>query len=559
MRKKIIFLIVILIAIFSFLIFWNWKRNIYSKEILKLEILAPGKVELAKEFEYVVKYKNNGKTRLEDVRLIFEYPNQAIVPDGSSYFQEIPLEDIYPGEEKINYFKARLLGKEGERLTAKARLSYRPKDLKAPNISTTTFTTTIESVPITFEFDLPTKIESGKKFITRLNYFSNIDYPLTDLRIKIVYPPGFEFIESIPRSIEKTEWEIPVLNKAQGGRVEISGRLFGEVGEPKFFNASLGIFKDGNFILLKETTKGSEIIKPSIYLRQEINKNPRYVALPGDWLHYEIYFKNIGNEALNNLFIVSKLEGEAFDFQTIKTDLGITSPGDNSIVFDWRDISKLRYLIPMEEGSVDFWVKVKDDLGQMKNPVLKNKISISQIQGDQIQEEFVTKISSKLEIVQKGYFQDDIFGNSGPIPPKVGETTTYTIVWQAKNYYSLVKDIKVKAVLPERVKLTGKIFPEEESSKFSFDPKSREIVWSIGDLEAGKGVNSANISIAFQVALTPKESDRGHTPEIISEAKITGEDSWTEKILEATAESINTTLITLPDDETISEKEGRVQ
>jgi len=550
MRRKFIIFLIILAGGAGLAGFWNWKSNIYSKEVLKLEILAPSEAALAEEIEYLVKYKNNGDIRLEEPRLIFEYPKYSIVEGNVSRIEK-SLDDIYPGEEKTISFKAKLLGREGEVRLAKTWLSYRPKNLKARYESATTFTTTIKSVPLTFEFDLPGKIESGKDFRFRVNYFSNVTELLTDLRIQVDYPFGFEFIESSPRSLEKNEWVIPVLNKSQGGRIEVSGRLSGEIGEARIFRAKLGIWREGEFISLKETEKGVEIIKPLIYLRQEINGNPQYIASPEDWLHYEIYFKNIGDDALNNLFMICNLEGEAFDFQTLKSDLGNFEPGDNSVVFDWRRVSKLQYLAPMEEGRVDFWVKLKDDLGVAKNPILRNKVFISQVK-----EEFVTKISSKLEIVQKGYYEDEVFGNSGPIPPKVGEKTSYTIIWQVKNYYSDVKDVKVKAVLPPQVNLTEKIFPEEAVSKFSFDSESREIVWSVGDLERGKGVSSPPPNIAFQVEFLPNTSQIGQTPEIIGQAKVESLDSWTEMTLQSVASSINTTL---PDDPTITEGMGRVQ
>lgn len=555
MRLKIFNLLILFLVLAGIIGYLNWKKNIYSKEVLKLEILGPSEVALAQEVEYIVKYKNNGDFRLEEPELIFEPPEKALV-DGKITKREILKEErlgmaIYPGEENSFSFKMRLLGIEGEVKIIKASLSYRPKNLKARYTSATSFTTLVKSVPITFEFDLPSKIESGKNFIFRIDYFSNVDYLLTDLRTQIEYPSGFEFIESKPKSLEKTEWEIPILNKSQGGRIEITGKILAEVGEAKIFRAKFGILKGGEFILLKKIEKGVEIIKPSIYLRQEINGNPQYIALPGDWLHYEIYFKNIGDDELNNLFMVSKLEGEAFDFQTIKSDVGVTQPGDNSVIFDWRRVLKLQYLAPMEEGKVDFWIKLKDDLGNVKNPILRNKVFISQVK-----EEFLTKISSKIEIVQKGYFQDEVFGNSGTIPPQVGMATTYTILWQVKNYYSDVKDAKVRAILPRWVNLTGKIFPEEMASKFSFDSQSREIVWSLGNLERGQGIFTPPPYIAFQIIFTPEESQRGQTPEIIGEAKISVEDNWTEKILEATAPAINTTL---PDDPTMTKEMGIVQ
>ena len=569
MRKKIIFLFLILIFVLGVTGFWYYHKNTYSKETLKLEILGPVETELAQEVEYMVRYKNNGAITLENPRLIFEYPQNSIVtgeesPAGtksvtaekSSLRQEKELEDIYPGQEQTFRFKARLFGEEGEGKIAKVWLSYQPKNLKARYESTTSLVTTIKKVPITFEFDFSSKIESGKESSFRINYFSNTDYLLKDLGIHVDYPSGFEFIQSTPKSIDKTDWKIPVLNKSEGGRIEIKGRFSGEIGSAKVFRARLGIWREGEFILLKEIERGVEIIKPSIYIRQEINGNPNFVALPGDWLHYKIYFKNIGDDVLNNLFMACKLEGEAFDFQTLKSDLGEYQLGDNSVIFDWRKIPKLQHLIPMEEGEVDFFIKVKDDLGGVEKMTLVDKVFIGQAK-----EVFTTRIGSKLEIVQKAYFQDEVFGNSGPLPPEVGKATTYTIMWHVKNYYADVKNVKVKGRLPQGVELTGKIFPEEEILKFTFDSKSREIVWLVGDLEKTEEENKEGYSkkepnISFQVKFMPKETQRGETPLIIDKAVITGEDALTETTIESSSPGINTTL---PDDPTVNESMSKVQ
>ncbi len=543
MRVRIrIFNLLILIFLFlSGLSFFIWQRNVYSKESLKLEILGPSEAVFGEEVEYIVKYKNNGHFRLEEPELIFDPPENSL-KDGEIAKREILTSEklgfaIYPGEENSFSFRVKLYGKEGEVKIAKATLNYRPKNLKAKYTSKTTLTTKIKSVPITFEFDLPSKVEPGKKFTFNLNYFSNVEQLLENLRIQIEYPKEFEFIDSKPKAIEQSEWEVPVLNKFEGGRIEISGRIFGEEGTAKVFKGKLGILIGENLIILKTAEKGVEIVKPSIFIRQEINGNPQYVAAPGEWLHYTIFFKNIGDEEMTNLILISKLEGEAFDFQTIKTELGEARAGDNSVVFDWRKVPKLQYLAPTEEGSVEFWIRLKDEIGNVKNPVLKNKVFIGQAK-----EEFITKISSKVELFQFGYYYDEIFGNSGPLPPKVGESTTYTIVWEIKNYYSDLNDVKVKAKLPSFVSLTGKVFPQEMASKFSFDPESREIVWAIGNLERGKGVLSPPLTLAFQVIFSPTPEQVGTSPEIINEAKLISEDSWTGRILEASAKAITTKL-----------------
>ena len=62
--------------------------------------------------------------------------------------------------------------------------------------------------------------------------------------------------------------------------------------------------------------------------------------------------------------------------------------------------------------------------------------------------------------------------------------------------------------------------------------------------------------MAFQVVLTPDIFQKNKTPDIIGEAKITGEDGWTGRIIEAISPAINTTL---PDDSTITEEMSKVQ
>lgn len=549
MSKKNLFFIVILV-ILGGAGYWYYQRGIYSKDVLKVEILGENEVTLAEEVEYLVKYKNNGDFRLEDASLIFEYPENSVVEGEQFLRKEIKLDDIYPGEEKTVSFKARIFGKEGEAKSAKAQISYHPKDIKSSYTSETTFTTLIKSVPITFAFDLPSRIEPGKEINFRLNYFSNVNYPLSDLGIKVQYPEGFEFLDSKPKALEKTDWNIGLLNRAQGGRIEITGVLNGETDESKIFTAQIGLWKDGQFVLLKDTNHGIQIGKSSLYILQEINNNPKYVANPGDLLDYEITFKNIGDQPAENILMLVNLEGDGFDFDSVKVTSGRFEKEGRRIIWDYTQVPDLKSLLPTEEGKVEFWVKVKDDLPQdLRNSVIKDTISL-----DNLREEFSTKINSKLEFSQKAYYQDDFFGNSGPVPPRVGEVTTYTIMWQVKNYNNDLKNVKIRATLPDWIRLTGEIIPKD--ARFSFDSASKEIVWDIGDLTAGSGVSTVAPTVAFQVAFTPNPSQRGQTPDIISEARITADDTWTESTIEKTAPAVNTTL---PDDPSMGQGMGIVQ
>lgn len=533
--------------------FWLWQKNTYSKEILRLEIIAPEDAAMGEEISYVAKYKNNGDVRLERPVLIFEYPAGAVPAQGQDTRITQSLDDIYPGQERTFSFAARLFGKEGEVKEAKAQLQYTPRNLNALFESETTAATRISHVPLTFELDLPSRMESGQEFSFALNYFSNSEYPLSDLRIKMEYPEGFAFKTASPSPIGESEWDIGLLNKTEGGRISIAGTLQGEVREAKIFKATLGMWKEGTFTLLKEATKGVEIASTRLIISQEVNGSPGFVASPGDTLHYVVSFKNVSEKTLENLFLVVALEGRPFDLASVKPGSGIFQQGDNSIVFESKNVSKLRFLGKGEEGKVEFWVNAKEEWEtfspQDKDFVLRDRIILSDAT-----EEFEVKVNSKLEIEQSAFFADEVFGNQGPMPPQVGVPTTYTVAWQARNLYNDARNAKVRAVLPAQVGLTGSVFPE--GAPLTFDPVSREVVWEAGDLSAGTGPFETPPSVAFQVRLVPTASQQGKAAQLIGEARIQADDVFVERTLSATDSPVDTRL---PDDSSVSPAMGVVQ
>ncbi len=551
MNKTLVSSIIIFFLAVGLAGFWYYQKNNYSKEVLKLEILGPEYAQAGEEIEYLVRYKNNGDVVLEDPELTFQFPDNSIIKEGEDLRRTKKTEDLYPGEEKSFKFSAHLLGRENETVMAQAWLSYQPKNLNARYESKTSFSTQIRFVPLTFEFDMPSKIETGQELRFSLNYFSNCQCQLSDLRIEVDYPDGFTFKDAAPKDLDETEWDIGYLFQADGGQVEIVGDIRGETGEQKIFRAKLGIYKEGRFVVLKEAAQSLRIVEPSLYISQTINSSPNYIANPGDMLHYEIFFKNIGDTPFQKKFMLVKLEGEAFDLDSLRSNNGESGPGDNSIIFDWKRVPALSYLDAGEEGKVEFWIKAQSEAFEthIKNPVLANQIIVSEIEKN-----FEVKLNSNPVITQAAYFQNEFFDNSGPLPPTVGQDTTYTIVWQVKNYWNELTNVKVKSVLPDNVKPTGNIFPEDV--KFTFDSDSQEVMWTINELAAYQGISDNPLTLAFQVRLTPEADQRSEPAVLVEKTEITGQDKFTEDVVSSSVPALDTVL---NKDDSVSAEEGIVQ
>lgn len=549
-NKNFIFLILILLIVAGFFGFWFYRGKVFSKEILRLEILGPETVKMGDEVEYTVKYKNNGNFVLQNPKMIFELPDNSLTEDSKTRFEQ-NLKDIYPGEENFLKFKGRLLGKDNDLKVAKAWLSYTPKNLTAVYGSDTTFTTKIEAVPLTLDFDLPSRVEKGKEIKFSLNYFSNIDYPLENLSIKIDPVDGFSLEKADPFSLDNTEWKLPTLLKTQGGRINFTGVVTADTGRQLNFSARLGMRVDGQFVTIKEKITTVDVTQSLVFISQLVNGAQNYVASPGEKLHYQIFFRNIGSSDFNNLFLLVKFNNSNFDMSQVSATGGDINQQDNSIAFDYKQNSQLQHLGAGSEGKIEFDVALKNNLN-IQDADKNNLQATNTVLLAGVSQDFAVKVNSKLEISQKAFYSNQAnISNFGPIPPKVDAQTTYIITWQAKNYANDVKNVKVKAVLPQGVSLTGFISPESELSRFTLDSASRELIWSIGDIKAGQTIEP----MSFQVSITPSSFQQGSTIDLIGQAVISGEDQFTNAVISSSAFKINTNL---PDDSTYTNK-GTVQ
>jgi len=528
MKKRIILFSLLIIALGVFA-FFSWQGMSFSKEVLKIEILSSEKASIGEEVDYMVKIKNNGNIRLESPELIFEYPDNAIISDGESKIKIMSSTqlggDIYPGEERTFQFSAMLLGQENEIKVAKVSVSFQPKDLKTRSEVSTTFTTILEDAPINLSIESPAKVGDGKTLSLKVNYSSNASYALNDLTCYVQYPSGFDVLYSQPKGLDNSQFDISILGESGSGTLNISGILNGEASEQKAFKAKIGIWQDGNFITLKEVTKSVEISSPSLYVTQRVNDDSNYTTFAGDTLHYEIIFQNIGDQALRDLALISKIESGYIDVSSINAGEG--SVDGNMIVWDANASPDLSYLDIGETGKIEFWVNVSPELSgdsDSQNLNIKNSVTLGETRQD-----FITKIGSVISLEQKFYTDNKYFDNSGPYPLETGTKTYLTIEWTPKNYYNDIENARIVTALPESITFEKAY---ESGREITYDENTSEVVCNIGTLPAGSGLNNNNdVVCAFQISIQPEISDEVII--LLGAAQLSGVDQWTEITLTA--------------------------
>ncbi len=538
MPKKVLLIVFIITVITVFASWFYYQRNVFSQDDLRFSVeLSKDDVSLGESVDYVVSYKNNGDIRLENATLLFEYPESSFpqemerddVTKRGELRREVDLGDISPGEEGVLFFPARLFGKEGDYISADARISYIPRNLNVRYESQREHNLRMGSVPIDFAFDFPSNVEADKEETFRLKYESDVDYPLTDLEVRVQFPSEFEIKGSNPRMGEDNDWSISLLNRGEGGTIDIEGVLEGEPGDAKVFEALLGIWRDNTFIPIKETSRGVSIAEPLLFVTMQANESSDYVADPGDLLYYEIFFKNMSDDAMENLFVTAKLDREVIEFDEVEPLTGRFQKETGSILWNHALDSTLRSLSSGQEESVSFYAPLRDELPF--DPQSRLEVDV-----DGVKEELVTKINTKLNIFSEIVMDSEEFDEVGPFPLLRGEESTYVVRLEVENMYTDAEDVEVSATLPRGAEITEEVYPEEE--EISFDSKRREVKWEVGDL-----YRDTQRELLFEVVIEPQEDD---LEELMSEVTVTGVDIITEKEVSSSADAL---LLEIEEDE----------
>ncbi|MEK7493660.1 MAG: hypothetical protein AAB630_00735, partial [Patescibacteria group bacterium] len=151
------------------------------------------------------------------------------------------------------------------------------------------------------------------------------------------------------------------------------------------------------------------------------------------------------------------------------------------------------------------------------------------------------KINTQFSFNEKAYFQDGLIQNTGPVPPAVGQRTTYGVSWQLSSTINDVDEIEATAVVPANVEWTGVVYPQD--ANIVFDQYNGIIRWKPGKVFAGSGILMPVTRVDFQLAFTPALVHIGQVINLVSGATLKAVDTFTGTRMDRQVSPVNTDLL----------------
>ncbi|HTW96496.1 MAG TPA: hypothetical protein VMD74_02450, partial [Candidatus Methylomirabilis sp.] len=153
---------------------------------------------------------------------------------------------------------------------------------------------------------------------------------------------------------------------------------------------------------------------------------------------------------------------------------------------------------------------------------------------------------------QVRYFdENNLPVGNGPLPPTVGEQTSFKVYWDLTNNLHDLNDVVLETILPPEV--TWDTHNRTSVGTISYDQATNKVTWNIGRLP----ITVFRADAEFNIALTPTESDRNKIVVLLAGTKISATDANTNAPLEKNSVPKTTKL---EDDEIANmSSDGRVR
>jgi hypothetical protein len=569
------FLIVVFVLLFIFVIgtiFWG--RGSFSKTKIDLKINLPDDIASGKEITIIVDYKNNNRVSLNSPVLTINYPSGAFTSDGKEIFHdEKKLGAISKKSGGSEQFKVRLVGNKGDIKNLTARLDYQPQNINSRFENSATVRAEINFVLIGIKIEGPDKVIGSQDMSYIIEYDNKTDSDITNLKIEIEYPEDFKLQDSEPEpSQDKNNiWQIDRLKAGEKKIISLEGVLSGEEGQSKNLKIAIGKMEDDIFMQYSQAEFLTQIApSPILILIKPVNHEDECNLNAGEEVNYKIEFKNNTDVALQQFVLNVYLNDRVFDLKSVRSEKGFLDSRENAIVWSGSEIPKLKILEPNSTGEVSFFVEIKEEMpisgyndknfeavivANIATLTVPDKFALDELV---IEKELNCKINTKLDLASKVYYYEPRQGiyNTGLIPPKVNQLTTYTVHWQIINTSNDAENVKVRTALPQGISWMNYYIKDIASSQVSYNERTKEVLWEISKVSSGTGVIGSPYELVFQIGLTPSVNQVGQTPIILNESTIEAKDSFTKIILNDSTSFIDTSL---PDDSRIGYSEGRVR
>lgn len=533
--------------IFAFFTFFQGGTTISNNNI-DIVVLGNSFVDGGEELPLQIKVANRNRTNIEIADMLVEY-SKGVGGAEDIVRERVSLGEIKSGDIAEDIVEIAIFGEQGSVRDVTFTLEYRVENSNAIFVKEYGYQVTIATSPVDVIVEGPENVVSNQLFSTDITVIQNSTEVTENMMLVATYPSGFKFESASPEpDFGNDTWVLGDLAPGVEKTIQIQGSIRASNGEERIITVISGSQNPDDEqeigVQFTATPLAIEIGTPfvSAELSTGQTKSNQFIVSSTGETTFTIDWENELDTSLSSLEITARFSGNGFDPTRVTVNQGFFDNNQGEIVWNQNNNSNLNNISPGKTGQLYFSLIPKAGVA---NPTISVAIDAKGVlvgQGTQPEEvsniyNGVIRVASDVSISNALFFNNGPFVNSGILPPKVGEETTYTVEWTVSSATSSLDDVKVVADLPSYITWKGESFPED--ANISYNSINRRLTWNAGEITPGA---SGSKKIYFKVGFIPSVSQIQTLPTIISSGSLEAKDAFTGDIVSKTFGQLNSSL-----------------
>jgi hypothetical protein len=522
-------LIFIIMAAFStaYLIFGG--KGI-SGDNITINISGPTNIGGGETLSLQVGVNNQNTVAIESAVLILKYPEGSQTtgePRQDIYEERIPIDTLAPGEARNVAVQVAVFGEENQEKQVAATFEYRIIGSNGTFYKEAApFLFKINSSPLVLTINSVTKVAAGQKIDMVVTGRSNSSQPLKNVLLTGSFPEGFTLVSAEPKSVfNQNVWRIDELLPEQSFSITIKGEVNGLANENLNFSFSAGPAKtDNQFIVgsvMASTRTELTIEKPFIDVDIKIagsTDNPVIIPVGKEATDVVIDVINTLDEAVYDMVVEVVPSGNVINQNSISTREGFYDSNRGVIRYEVANNPNFAQVRPGDSRQLDFSI-VPAKINSTATFDLVVNVYAKRIAEVSAQEQLIGTSKASAKYASDAVVSTTMRVLSGPVPPKVGETTTYGVTLTVGASGNDITGAVVTASLPTYVTWQNEY---QGTGNVSYNPVSKQLQWQVGDVDGG-----TQKELLFAVSLLPSASQVGITPVLVNRPELQATDRFT--------------------------------
>lgn len=560
-------------------IFYRRSRQVVPEHIV-FGIEAPTEFTAGEYISYRVKYRNESRIAWNNVELLFvppsgfRYRSSDVTVDASAKNYVISVGTLPAGEEKTSTISGQLIGEKRRSAIARAEIAISPENFpKARFQKETAASTTFVSVPVEVSAEISNNAAPGERIVGTIKVRNSSSVPLSGVLLQVIPTNGLQVAPedasfSSGYIVADSWWELPSLEPSdEVSRIAVFS-LEGRPGERRIVQIKGIIREKEELFVQREVDHVVTVTAAELSIRQTMNNSEEpFVIKPGESIEGAVHYKNVGTVGLKNAIVSTSFSGTGFDPSAlILGKSGSYNPHSRSVSWTAASVPGLATLLPQEEGTISYSLRVlsaesfkADASSQNQSLVITATIDSPDLPTPTGQERRVTTnrfllpIGTDLSLAINALYDDGRLGitSSGPLPPQVGQETTYTLRMRLGSSFNDVGNVLLKGGVPDGVRFTQALYKTD--GDIQFNERTGEFTWTLPIVKglAGKALPPHELHI--QVGITPGENLLGDSVALLRYISAEGTEIFTDETVKASRNK------DLPSTETAVLGKGEVQ